>query len=52
LLKRDAWEQCDGLADRNAVFEVLEESGNGHARATKDPRSANALRVSLYHRTT
>ena len=48
LFKRDARKELDKLSDRNAVFEVLEQRRNRHTRATKDPGSADAIRVAFY----
>jgi hypothetical protein len=51
LLDSDAWEQLHKLIDPNPVFEVLEESRNRDASATKNPLAAYALRVTLDRRT-
>lgn len=51
LRERDAREQLNELTDRDAVFKILEQGGDGHARAAEHPSSAHTLGVVLYHRT-
>lgn len=48
LLKGYAREQLSELADGHAVFEVLEERCDRHARASENPGSAYPLRVAFY----
>lgn len=48
LVKADAREQLDKLADWYTVLEILEQGGNRHARATEHPGSTDPLRVAFY----
>lgn len=47
LFDGDAWKAFDKLSDFHPVFKVLEERGDGNARATKHPGPADPLRVPL-----
>lgn len=47
LLKRHAGKPLNELMDGSVVFEVLEERCHRHARASKDPRTANASGIAL-----
>ena len=51
LLQRDARKKRHYLADRHAVFKILEQCRDGHARAAEHPRSTHSLGVALYSRT-
>lgn len=47
LIQTNAGEPLDKLGGLGAVFEVLEQRGDGYARATKHPGSADPFGVSL-----
>jgi hypothetical protein len=47
LVKGNAREQFDKLADWHTVFKILEEGSNGHARAAEHPRSTDPLGVTF-----
>ena len=51
LLGSDARKPLDKLVQRRVVFKVLKESGDRHARTSKDPGSANAAGVPFDGRT-
>ena len=45
LIERDTGKQLHELCQWNAIFEILEESGNGYASTAKNPRAAHAIRI-------
>lgn len=47
LLDGDAREPFDEFVGRGIVFQILEESSNGHARTAEHPGPAVQFRVSL-----
>src|SRR5207253_10181459 len=47
LIERDTREQLHELCQWNSIFEILEESGNGHASTSKHPRAAYAIRIAF-----
>ena len=47
LIERDTGEQLHELCQWNGIFEILEESGNGHASTSKHPRAAYAVRIAF-----
>ena len=49
LLDGDAREPLDKLSDLDPILQILKESRDRDARATKHPRATYALRVTLDH---
>ena len=51
LFERDAGEPLYELRNLCAVFEILKEGGNRHARAAEHPRSTDSLGIAFDSRT-